>query len=274
MTPIYLEFGTPVLLDRSRVLSGAAFDGCHYYFTCPSERVVIQTNCALSIECRIETARGYECLCYDSSEHCFWASARDCCSRLYKLNCELREIDSLSFRCPDMGSVTGLSFCCACDRLLIALGSVLVRADTHTGECQPLYMVRNQKITGVLCLSPGSLFTTIGSKHRNLTILDANGCVKNNIPIVSDRQVIRSMFYHPSSGSCREATFDFFAIKNSRYPFLYRIPVSFLPLGFCPSGCNDWLTCCAPEARPWRDNSAHVLETLARNLDQMLRTAP
>ena len=74
---------------------GMAFDGCRFYLTQPQHCRIQTFNACFQRQEAILTCRPYACLCYDRTEHCFWASGEQEADTIFKLNCHFVEVACL-----------------------------------------------------------------------------------------------------------------------------------------------------------------------------------
>lgn len=250
MTPDLFRHSTPICLDCSNTFANAVFDGCYYYFTNPDECKIVKTDRLFQTVHCYDTVRGYDRLCYDPTDCCFWASDYWCRREIFKLDCSLREIDSLALHCPGAGGViTGLSYNHYCNSLVVAIGCTSVLLDKETGICNTLHTFCNKVITSVLSLCPGYLFITFGENKQSLTVLGPGGSIIKTAVISSDIS-IRNIIYNPSWERCEPPVLEFFLLKRGCYPYVYRIPVYDIALGYYPSERNDEIRRCCPGPVP------------------------
>ncbi len=243
-----------------------AFDGCHYYFTLACEKKILKTDMDFCIQTCYDTSRVYTCLCYDSKECCFWASAKGWYNRIFKLDCQMREIDCLILApCLEArGEIMGLSYCCCENSLLIGFAAWVVERKKNSEICLPRFRVEQGFLTGVLCISPGFLVTSIRGDAQYLDCVDACGKVQSSY-CMEDGIVISSMVYQPSANCYEMATLGCLAIKKGIYPYLYELPLSDFELGFTPCNCNTLSCGCCCDEQPCHPKQAchDVLESIA-----------
>lgn len=259
----------PIPFDTQTRVTQLAFDGCHYYFTLACEKKILKTDCNFCVDACYDTSRVYNCLCYDTKECCFWASAKGWYNRIFKLDCQMREIDCLTLApCLEArGEIMGLSYCCCENSLMIAFAASVMERKKNSEVCQLRYQVEQGFLTGVLCISPGLLVTTIRGDAQYLDSVDASGEVKSSY-CMEDGIVVQSMVYQPSGHLHEMATLGCLAMKRGTYPYLYEFPLSSFALGFAPCSCNallDGSHCCCCEGGACHPERAcsDVMESIA-----------
>lgn len=139
-------------LNAIHGFQGIAYDGDYFYFTVRDENKIIKYDVSFKqIEC-IETCRCYTYICYDTMEDCFFATAREDSSCIYKLNSCFEQIGELSISTPELRErkVNGISHNYKSNKLFISYSNVIVSMDKHSSnECSIIYRNRNKRIQGV-----------------------------------------------------------------------------------------------------------------------------
>lgn len=101
----------PLETEGQCCLKGIAFDGCYFYFTSPHTMEILQYDkCFHQLNC-FKTGRAYQSICYDKQGKCFWAAAKECCDKIFKLDPCFGEVDCINIRFNEGYSteITGLS---------------------------------------------------------------------------------------------------------------------------------------------------------------------
>lgn len=134
--------------DGSRY-NGIAFDGKRFYLTKQGQIDIF--NEMMQKLCCVKTRKCFTSICYDPCFSCFWALAANDARYVYKLTCELREIDRI--RMPALqGAPTGISCTEKPEELLLAAGDCVYRI-AKSGAARP---VEIKKLPGVMHLSVAS----------------------------------------------------------------------------------------------------------------------
>lgn len=136
---------------------GIAYDGCHFYLTVRCECLIVQLSPCFEREQCFETRRAYCALCYDLDEHCFWATAENCRSTLYKLNKSFQEIDRITVHSPAgcFGAITGVSYDCCEHILLVSFADGILRVDPDCPcKAETVVSAKREWFLGVLSLFP------------------------------------------------------------------------------------------------------------------------
>ncbi|MEG2814489.1 MAG: hypothetical protein RSA79_07790, partial [Oscillospiraceae bacterium] len=207
----YME-ESPIKADCLMSYEAMAFDGCYYYFLIPCLCKIVKTDKKFNEISCYEMDRKYNCICYDFSEHCFWATSKNCYSKIFKLNCAFKEIDFIkihSFNCglncgegcgrnynEATGIVTGLSYNCCENSLLVAFSQCIVELDKKTEHIKVRYKSCDKLITSVLSICPGYIFTAIKNNQQFNYILNSQDKIIKIEPI-SKCYILKNMIFNP-----------------------------------------------------------------------------
>ena len=231
------------LCERYR---GMAFDGCFFYLTMPQNRRIDQFTQAFAPAGCHEVNRAYTCLCYDSTEHCFWACAEASCTCLYQLDCSLREIDRISLpSCVGACSrIMGLSFNCANNTLLVAFPDLVVEI-TKSGVCGGILQdICGGTYVSVLSISPYYITVQRCAPGQKLFIYSSAGSLVSSVCVPAEYRV-EDLVYDPCCDSnATTLRFLLLATRNFCYP---RILVWEMATGdMTLDACNDEVcgSCC------------------------------
>lgn len=230
------EFPLP---SAGGVYTGAAFDGCAFYFADPCRGEVTVTDGSFCRERTIPTRRSCRLLCFDSQRDCFWAAPDRENGALLRLDRKLREVDRLPLRLPDC-PLTALSFCCGDGHLLASCGNTLWEIDPALGEA---YLLREEGcglISTVLSLPPYLLYTALREQGLYFVLASCDGRV------LEERKAPRGLFPRAMLlDLCGEqAALLLLAEKHGRYPYFFRacLPEK-LAGALCPCNralCGKW----------------------------------
>lgn len=269
MSMFCIQDARPVLFSLGERACRLAFDGCHYYFTLRDSACVVQCDLALCVQERFPTSRIYDCLCYDPRERCFWATARRCPLRIFRLDCCFREIDAIPIPLSpeSRGEISGLSYNCCTDCILIAYPSALLELCKKDCCLRTLYRAACGFITGVCALSPGILITTLCGCTQELRSLDPCGELLSAFTLEPDT-TLAGICYRPCHAQGASAVLDCLLLRQDCYPYLYERPFRAEDFGFLPCHCNDHgfcgACCCAKPCKPdCKTACAEVIESVA-----------
>lgn len=237
-----------------------AFDGCFYYFTTCDCRILKTDLCFEHTQC-IQTNQVYACLCYDQTEHCFWATSEKCVDKLFKLSSTLRETGCIELRlpCEERGVITGLSFNCCDNSLLMAVGQT-VFAVKKCGMAQKICTVDACRITSVTSICPGIVLTAIRDKRQYIYIVNCGEVIHCEAPDWCG--CITAMVLHPCCRHGKTTTFDFLTVKSCCCPHIIQTTAE--NLGYLPCCCN-YRVCCDRDSKDphAKDACADIMESVA-----------
>ncbi len=243
-----------------------AFDGCAYYCTIDCKCEIIKLNACLEPMSRHYVCREYDCICYDNVEHCFWTSSKECLHKLFKLDCDMNEVECLSICQIDFsGAITGISFDCCSNVLLVSYSGIVVKVEKGSGKATVFYSAKQAAITGVLGLCPGMLITILKDQRQLIEILDSQG---KNIGsfCIEDPHLVRNLLFNPCESDCPYPPIKGLIVtKMECSPFLCNWELSYKDLCFIPHDCNyQCKKCdCGKEVQPEHDSCADIMESIA-----------
>lgn len=236
-----------------------AFDGKYYYFTLFCQEKIIQTREDFCPIGTIHTGRAYDCLCFDQGSCCFWASISGSATRLFQLDCQMREIGCVCLSHELGGKITGLSYHSCDDSLFVAYATGVGIYEKKTQDFHVLPPVMGL-ITAVLVICPAYLLVTRRGKVQTLHYFFDNGEKIRETSLPEDCAV-QDLCYNPCH--CATPRLDILLREHSCYPNMSSVPVTAYELGFEPCICNHKICqhcCCATgPATPVED----VLESIA-----------
>lgn len=245
---------------------GMAFDGCSYYFLLPCMNKIVKTDrCYVCTDC-FETHREYSCICYDFKECCFWAASRKYHNKIFQLNRCLKEIDCITIcGCKEAtGIITGLSYNCCRDTLLVSFVGCIVENHKKCEEAVLKYKSCTLWITGVCCVSPYYIITAIKDSKQCIVVLDSQ-----NKPLHTDSVPwsydLKSVLFNPCVKECEGYRFDILANKKGCYPYILHAKMHPCEINFCPCQCNDGICqkCCEEIPCEPGDACTDVIESIA-----------
>lgn len=253
-------------VDCCTPIKHVAFDGCDYFGTIRCKCEIIRLNPCNSALHRYCTCREYDCICYDYSEHCFWASSRACCSTLFKLDCCMNEIDCISIcALGQYGMITGISYDCCKNTLVVSFPCAVVEIEKCGSKFRVLYTMTSGLILDVLSISPGLLITVLKDNKYEIHVL--NQCGKKLGCYCLDCCLIpRNLIFNPCTEDCHQSQIVAFAFKHNYYPYLCSTDLSVDDLGFIPCCCNYEIChecCCSNQPRPDCDPHKDIMESIA-----------
>lgn len=262
---VQFDLCTPISVDCCTCINHVAFDGCDYFGTIRCECEIIRFNPCSSATHRYCTCREYDCICYDYCEHCFWASSRMCCGKLFKLDCYMNEIDCIKLRgVEEYGVITGVSYNCCKNALIVSFPCTVVEVDKCSEETKVLYSTREYWIMDVLSLCPCMLLTVLRCNKRYIIVINECGEVIECYCIESSCMP-RNLIFNPCVSECNKFPIWAFVLKKCCYPYICRTDISYDDLGFRPCCCNYEICdeCCCKKPCPDHDPCKDIMESVA-----------
>ncbi|WMI80138.1 hypothetical protein [Anaerotignum sp. MB30-C6] len=249
----------------ARKYNNCAFDGCFYYFTVQCSCEIIKTDCRFYIAECFNTCKEYDCICYDQNDHCFWATTKKQSNVVFKLNCNMCEIDyAIIYGHQDgMGDITGIAYNCCSDSLIISYCNCIIQTNKENGHSLLLYKSNYMQITSILSLCPNLVMSGVKNNEQYIYILDREGIVKYSYPISHENR-IKNILFNPCVKNDDRIYLDFFMLKKGCYPYIFRCRLFLDRLPFQPCQCNFNICdecCCTPEELG--DACAAILESIA-----------
>lgn len=232
---------------------GLAFDGCSFYLTLPQDRRIDRFTHSFEPDGCRRVNRAYTCICYDSTEHCFWACTDNSCAELYQLDCSLREIDRMLLpSCAGACSrMTGLSYNCANNTLLAAFPDLVVEI-TKDGACGGILQDVSAGIcVSVLSISPYYIIVRRCVPEQELSLFSSDGSLVSSFCVPAD-YLVEDLVYDPC-GNAAAATLRFrlLATKKCCYPkiLVWELAAGDLTLDACNSEICDGGCCPCGEGK-------------------------
>lgn len=224
----------PLSTDGYLLYKGIAFDGCFFYLTMPKTHHIYRFNEDFELSATFEVNRPYNCICYDNTEHCFWASVDKINTMIYKLDCNLKEIDFIRLSIsPKYSSVNGLSYNCETNSLFAAFSNFIVNIQKD-GNTICLLTSERGCFNGVLSISPYYLVSLLSDNTQSISVYDHSGYLIASYCLTGIYRV-EDMLFYPWDGKDKEfITLYILATKHCCYPRLLK----------CKLDNKDFKLCC------------------------------
>lgn len=258
---VQLNLWTPIPVDCCTSINHVTFDGCHYFATVRCQCEILRFDPCCSGLHRYCTCRVYDCICYDYREHCFWASSRDCCGKIFKLDCGMNEIDCISIS-SSQGIITGISYQCCNDVLIVSFPCTVIQIEKSCAHTKTLFTAKGFWIMDILSICPALLITVVRHNQFYLLVLDKKGRVTCHI-CIDGTCIPQNLIYQPCMKDCPEPQILAFARKENCYPYLCNCNISPHDLGIIPCPCNEQICgqCC--DCKPDCDPCKDIMESVA-----------
>ena len=257
---------TPIPVDCCTRINHVAFDGCDYFCTVRCKCEIIRCNPCCAEVHRYCTCREYDCICYDYRDHCFWASSRTFCGKLFKLDCSMNEIDCISLCGIGHGSmITGVSYNCCKNVLIVSFACTVIEVEKCSGEVKVLYTTREYWIMGVLSICPCMLLTVLRCNQCYIIVINPCGekiaCFCVDCPMFP-----ANLIFNPCMADGHKSPIWAFVLKKNCYPYLCSTDILCDDLGFMPYCCNYEICdecCCDKKPCPDQDSCKDIMESIA-----------
>lgn len=229
MNPLTFISETPLAGTNCNKCKSLAFDGKYFYASSPmSYKIFIYNKNFKLVDC-LKTNKGYDSICYDNINKCFWASCNKFYSRVFKLNMDLVEIDSLPL--PLCSSVVcDLSCNCSENTLLVAYTDAVIEISI-VNSCN--YVMRQQKSNlfylSVLSISPFYMSAYLKNCLQYIGLYTNNNTELSLIN-TANQYTVDSMVFVPDA----IASYVYIlCTKNGCYPYILKYSLSLNDIYSC-----------------------------------------
>lgn len=240
---------TALELNAIHGFKGIAYDGDWFYLTVKDENKIIKYDVSFNqIEC-FETCRCYTYICYDSIDDCFWATARDDSSCIYKLNDLFEQIGILNITIPEFirRRINGITHNSKSDQLFISFSNAIVSMEKHSSnDCSIIFCSHNKRIQGVADFFSCYIGYGISRPKQEIRISSLHGRVIKRINVPSCYR-IESMVSVPSVNIPWESHLFILLTKRNGEQFVMELIVKDYSIYEHNKCCCDALECIASE---------------------------
>lgn len=262
---IQLHSCVPIPVGCDTSINHLAFDGCNYFCTIRCKHELIRFDPCCSALHRYYTCREYDCICYDYCDHCFWASSRTCCGRLFKLDCSMNEIDYIQIsESAEYGMVTGLSYDCCKNTLIVSFPCIVIEIEKECETQKILYTAKEYWIMDILCICPCMLLTVLRCNKCYILVINQHG-EKIACLCIDGLSEPKNLIFNPCMSDCHQSPLQAFVLKKNYYPYLCSTDIFFDDLGFIPYCCNYEICkeCCCKKPCSDCDPCQDIIESIA-----------
>lgn len=224
-----------------KLYKGIACDGCFFYFTMPKSCRIYKFSMDFLDKEIIEVNRPFSCICYDNSENCFWTSAEKINTLIFKLDCNMNEIDYIQFNsCKRINSrIVGLSYNCEKNSLLIAFSESIAEISMEGGIIC-LQTAQRGCYNAVLSIAP---YYVVSLLRENMQIITIYSCDGSQIKTFCFPKIykIEDIIFCPCDQKNRtEVTLNILATKHCCYPRLLQCRIDAAGMALC---CSNYECC-------------------------------
>ena len=273
----------PLEADFQCRLEGIAFDGCYFYFTSPYTLEILQYDkCFHKLNC-FKTARAYQSICYDRGCKCYWASAKDSCAKIFKLDHCFCEIDCINIQFDEdyFAEITGVSCGCSEEELYICFDQYIAIIEKINNPLPQIIQDGSPCLyfTSVQCVNQDYLSSHTNQGAAEITVyskkneLQLQCCLPEDY-LIKDMAVVYS--------DCNIASIYIIVTKCDCYTYLMKCSLVtcceesccchdffcsdiIWPVE-CAKGCNEILRSIA-----WVENAiAHILNAEGEKIQKIL----
>ncbi len=256
----------PVLTGCGDTINHMAFDGCAYYCTLECKCEIMKLGACLEPLSRHYVCREYDCICYDNIENCFWVSSKECSHKLFKLDCDMKDVECLNICQIDcQGAITGISFDCCGNVLLVSFPCLVAKVEKNSGRATVVYSATREEITGVLALCPCTLLVVSRGNLQLIEILDSEGNTTESF-CIDEPHLVKNLLFDPCESDCPYPPIKAFTFTKKEYhPCLCKWEISYEDLCFIPHECNYQCKKCDCDGKPEpeHDSCTDIMESIA-----------
>lgn len=167
---------------------GMAYDGFWFYLTVKNQPNIVRYDTSFKPVACFTTSRTYSYLCYDSREHCFWATVHHDSTSIYKLNDLFQEIDRryITTRKTRGKKIMGIAYDPCSDKLFVSYYQFMVVVNKQLDEddvfsynyCKESMIENLERISCNLCYQ-------ISKSRRKIAIYSRTGTLIERVCIPS-----------------------------------------------------------------------------------------
>lgn len=249
----------PVDAACKNQMKNMTFDGCAYYFT-TCDNNIIKTDLHFGVTKCFKTSRTYDCLCWDDTNHCFWAVASKVNDKIYQCNRQFEETGTMELQWSNTpyGTISGISYNCCRDSLLFTIGGEVFESD-ESGRVARVFGISQCEINSILSICPGFILSGIKNNQQFVYIIN-DGEILFYEPF-NRRNVIRNIVYSP----CCDAgnRFELLVMGNNCNPYIIRTNAGDLGFTLCHCNQKKCKSHCCKNPCCSRDKCAEILESIA-----------
>lgn len=264
----YIE-KTPIPQGCGCSYDAMAYDGCNYYFLIPCECEIIRTDKQYGNIACCEVSRVYNCICFDCDENCFWAASQNANRKIFKLDCNMQEIDYITVGgCKEAdGIITGLSYNCCDKAIYVAYAGCVLSVSKKCEDVTINYRTNTLWITGICCVCPYYIVYAIKGCKQYVILFNAQ-----NQPLCTElvpcNYLIKGVVFNPcveNACCCKRIAFDVLANKRGCYPYVIKVENVPCTLDLRPRPCNYTICdkCCSHSHCTSKDACADIIESIA-----------
>lgn len=242
--------------------SNIAFDGCNYFFTIYKKCEILIYDLDFKSKGNIKTIRSYNYICYDTKEECFWATSICCPNKIFKLDKKFQEIDFSPINEKCNLKITGLSYNCSDDSLLISTARCILKYIKKSECIEVIKKLPRYYITGILSLSPTIVVTVFIDKNQYLLIYDKCGKLIKKL-CVPNLLLIKNLIFNPCMKFERDIVLVGLGVKRCCYPYIFKITLSLCDIKLC--NCN-YVICdeyCDKKDDDCKDAATNIVNSIA-----------
>ncbi len=225
---------TPLLLGRCYKINHITFDGCHYFCTLTNQKGILKLDHSYQLVEFVQTAKKYDCICYDWHHHLFWASSI-CSGQLFCLDHNLNEVDALCiYGTGHLGKMTGIAYDCCQNCLILSFNNKIIFFKPESGEVGELCFPLEGWIVGVSKICNYYLIIVMEEYEYHLICFDL--CLRQiGYYSFGTGIVPGNLIYNPCMLFSDTPSLEVYVKKSCEYPYIYQygLPSCSLPITPC-----------------------------------------
>ncbi|MGB8452213.1 MAG: hypothetical protein WCD89_07755 [Anaerocolumna sp.] len=251
----------PFPTDCYMLYKGIAFDGCFFYLTMPKNCRIYKFDPDFRQEGIIETNKPYSCICYDNTENCFWASADKINTMIFKLDCNMKEIDLLQLGTFSIfcSNIKSLSYNCKNNSLFVAYKDFIAEI-LKDGESICLQETQRGYCNAILSIAPYYMISTHFGNSQCISIYTGDGCLIKSFQFSNIYKIEDILFYPCNKKDKNILSIYILATKHCCYPRLLLCKLEGCGMVLC--SCN-YKNCSYCRHKSREQCSNDLLESIA-----------
>nr|WP_288860804.1 hypothetical protein [uncultured Faecalicatena sp.] len=237
---------------------GMTFDGNFFYLTLPEESKVCKFSRDFIFLHSFEVNRPYFAICYDSIEHCFWASEERLRHTIFRLDCDMEEWGEVQIRkcCAVSSGICGLSFHCQNETIIVAYENCTIELTREGEMVQVLQRSEKDENLGVLFVPPFLILVQRCRQKQFLKIFCREELIR--CLCIPDCYKVKALIFCPCCGIERKKLVLFILVWDScSCPCILKCVLDFCGKEICD--CN-FSCCCGRE-----DCRCSIIESVAKS---------
>lgn len=198
-----------------------AYDEKYFYICVKNKCSIIKSGLNGHIVDVIKTQSVYKSICFDSRENCFWTIKNNCPQYIFKLDKELKEVDSFISKEVSYDCINNISYRASDDTLLLSSSNFIYNVSKQ-GETLFKYQSNNNHLILSIGEISKNLIKCTNYMPESLIVINMfySGCCGENLNCIPNGYKPISIF--PSCYGADNNDFYIGTIKNKQFTYLLK----------------------------------------------------